>query len=195
MIRRGDTILLYRGEGYLKEVEVNLPLDTFTIIQPSSMASVAAMNRPPPPPPKPDGVTRARPPPPPPPAGARSFIAGRPPPPPPPPSSSGKRNPVHAKPRPPPPPSMNKEGGTTNNDNNTERGEFGVAAVSAGSVTGVTSVGGTKKRSIDDVLPPPNRQQLQRRPSFKAPVVMRDVTAFQKRHQVGEGTYGYVSSL
>jgi len=82
---------------------------------------------------------------------------------------------------------MNVEGGTTNNT--TGRGEFGVATASAG------SVGGTKKRSIDDVLPPPTRQQLQRRPSFKAPMVMRDVTAFQKRHQVGEGTYGYVSSL
>jgi len=152
------------------------------------MASVAAMNRPPPPPPKPDGVSRARPPPPPPKPGARNFNAGRPPPPPPP---SGKRNPVslpvHAKPRPPPPPLMNVEGGTTNNT--TGRGEFGVATASAG------SVGGTKKRSIDDVLPPPTRQQLQRRPSFKAPMVMRDVTAFQKRHQVGEGTYGYVSSL
>lgn len=175
------------GEGgCLKEVAVNLPLDTSTTIQPSSMASVAAMNRPPPPPPK----TR----PPPPPTGPRNFNAGRPPPPPPP---SGKRNPaslpVHAKPRPPPPPSMNVKGGTTNNDNTTGRGEFVVAALSAGSITGVTSVGGTKKRSIDNVLPPPTRQQLQRRPSFKATVVMRDVTAFQKRHQVGEGTYGYVS--
>jgi hypothetical protein len=40
------------------------------------------------------------------------------------------------------------------------------------------------------------RQQQQhpnRRVSLKAPVVMRDVTAFQKKHQVGEGTYGYVS--
>lgn len=159
------------------------------------MASVAAMNRPPPPPPKTDGVARARPPPPPPPTAPRKFNAGRPPPPPPPPS--GKRNPAllpnHAKPRPPPPPSMNVEGGTTNNVITTGMGEFGVAAVSAGSITGVTSVGGTKKRSIDDVLPPPTRQQLQRRPSFKAPAVMRDVTAFQKRHQVGEGTYGYVS--
>ena len=157
------------------------------------MASVAAMNRPPPPPPKPDGVvSRARPPPPPPKPGARNFNAGRPPPPPPP---SGKRNPaslpVHAKPRPPPPPLMNAVGGTTNKDNTTGRGEFGVATASPG----VTSVGGTKKRSIDDVLPPHTRQQLQRRPSFKAPMVMRDVTAFQKRHQVGEGTYGYVSSL
>lgn len=32
----------------------------------------------------------------------------------------------------------------------------------------------------------------ERRVSLKAPAVMRDVTAFQKRHQVGEGTYGSV---
>ncbi|KAL7522079.1 hypothetical protein ACHAWX_006777 [Stephanocyclus meneghinianus] len=40
---------------------------------------------------------------------------------------------------------------------------------------------------------PPNKQQ--RRSShlhIKAPVVLRDVNAFQRRHQVGEGTYGSV---
>jgi hypothetical protein len=37
-------------------------------------------------------------------------------------------------------------------------------------------------------------QLHERRVSLKAPVVMRDATAFQKMHQVGEGTYGYVSS-
>jgi len=36
------------------------------------------------------------------------------------------------------------------------------------------------------------QQQQNRRVSLKAPVVMRDVTAFQKKHQVGEGTYGSV---
>ena len=38
------------------------------------------------------------------------------------------------------------------------------------------------------------RRQQRRRVSLKAPVAMRDVTAFQKTRQVGEGTYGYVSS-
>jgi hypothetical protein len=28
---------------------------------------------------------------------------------------------------------------------------------------------------------------------IKAPVILRDVTVFQRRQQVGEGTYGYVS--
>ena len=41
-------------------------------------------------------------------------------------------------------------------------------------------------------LSPPTKKQ-RRRVSLKAPAVMRDVTAFQKKHQVGEGTYGYVS--
>ncbi len=44
-------------------------------------------------------------------------------------------------------------------------------------------------------LPPPKHNNTinhSRRVSLKAPSVMRDVTVFQKRHQVGEGTYGYV---
>lgn len=36
------------------------------------------------------------------------------------------------------------------------------------------------------------RRQQRRRVSLKAPVAMRDVTAFQKTRQVGEGTYGSV---
>jgi cyclin-dependent kinase 12/13 len=37
----------------------------------------------------------------------------------------------------------------------------------------------------------PGKKQ-RRRVSLKAPAAMRDVTAFQKKHQVGEGTYGSV---
>jgi len=51
----------------------------------------------------------------------------------------------------------------------------------------------------NNTTPSPNKQQRRRlggttgrRVSLKAPAAMRDVTAFQKKHQVGEGTYGSV---
>ena len=43
--------------------------------------------------------------------------------------------------------------------------------------------------------PVPQVQILKKRTaslSIMAPVVLRDVTAYQKKHQVGQGTYGYV---
>ena len=60
----------------------------------------------------------------------------------------------------------------------------------------VASAAVAKKRPVE-VQPtdgPANHKQ--RRSShlhIKAPVILRDVTVFQRRQQVGEGTYGYVS--
>lgn len=59
-----------------------------------------------------------------------------------------------------------------------------------------TAVGGGTKRPAPN--PPQNVPRkhptgaCRRRVSLRAPSVMRDVTAFQKKHQVGEGTYGSV---
>jgi len=59
-----------------------------------------------------------------------------------------------------------------------------------------TVVGGGTKRPVPH--PPQNVPRKhptgssRRRVSLRAPSVMRDVTAFQKKHQVGEGTYGSV---
>jgi hypothetical protein len=39
----------------------------------------------------------------------------------------------------------------------------------------------------------PNKQRRLSHLHIKAPVILRDVTVFQRRQQVGEGTYGYVS--
>jgi cyclin-dependent kinase 12/13 len=58
-------------------------------------------------------------------------------------------------------------------------GKFGTAA-------------GTKRPAEQAKGAPPGGRQQRRRVSLKAPVVMRGVTAFQKKHQVGEGTYGSV---
>jgi hypothetical protein len=60
----------------------------------------------------------------------------------------------------------------------------------ASTITNVTSA------AAEDAASARKRQRQQhRRVSLKAPIVMRDVTAFQKKHQVGEGTYGYVRSF
>lgn len=155
------------------------------------MTSVTlTMNIRPPPPPPPNGVPRARPPPPPGPPGAR-----RPPPPPP-----------GGRPRPPPPPPLNVEGGTRLGGQSGS-GAVGVASASRppppppirvnnGAGAAVASAGRKRHMEADiggaTTLPPLHLRE--RRVCLKAPAVMRDATAFQKMHQVGEGTYGYVSS-
>eukprot|EP00585_Thalassiosira_rotula_P003842 CAMPEP_0196160162 /NCGR_PEP_ID=MMETSP0910-20130528/46685_1 /TAXON_ID=49265 /ORGANISM="Thalassiosira rotula, Strain GSO102" /LENGTH=455 /DNA_ID=CAMNT_0041425087 /DNA_START=888 /DNA_END=2255 /DNA_ORIENTATION=+ len=115
-----------------------------------------------PPPPSKPSAAAARKPPPPPPGRKNNINASRPPPP---------RGPP-GKPRPPPP--------------------------MGGNVAGNASMAVGKKRSVDHTRPAPAaragppRKQQRRNVSLKAPTVMRDVTAFQKKHQVGEGTYGSV---
>lgn len=119
----------------------------------------------PPPPPKPGASGAQRKPPPPPPPGRKnSAHSARPRPP---------RGPP-GKPRPPPPPPKKAGGG-------------GKAA--GGSASGAVG----KKRSAEPAAggTPPRRPQ-RRRVSLQAPVLMRDVTAFQKKDKVGEGTFGSV---
>mmetsp|Transcript_27119 Transcript_27119/g.38149 ORF Transcript_27119/g.38149 Transcript_27119/m.38149 type:complete len:138 (+) Transcript_27119:473-886(+) len=110
---------------------------------------------------------------PPPPSGIPPQSRRKPPPPgsrPPPPPPGAKPRPPppapagkSARPPPPPPPSH-----------------------SANAVIG-------KKRPSDTPLPRPHPLKT-RKPSvsINAPVVLRDVTAFIKERQVGQGTYGYV---
>ena len=137
------------------------------------------------------GVTpqtnHGRPPPPPLPAG---IPKPRPPPPPLPPWS---------KPRPPPLP---PNGGHTaiaanaTNSSSSTTAAMGINTPFASRKRPLESSTCVKSSTgIQPSLPPPkhsNSVSNCRRVSLKAPVVMRDVTVFQKRHQVGEGTYGYV---
>ncbi|KAL7541775.1 hypothetical protein ACHAWF_007028 [Thalassiosira exigua] len=116
----------------------------------------------PPPPPPKPSAPQRKPPPPPPRGGGQ-----RPPPPP---------GPPRSKPRPPPPaPPRKADGGT--------KAEVGGKFVMAA---------GTKRPAEPAKGAPPRGRQQRRRVSLKAPVVMRGVTAFQKKYQVGEGTYGSV---
>lgn len=119
----------------------------------------------PPPPPKPGASGAQRKPPPPPPPGRKnSAHSARPRPP---------RGPP-GKPRPPPPPP--KKAG----------GEVMAAGGSASGAVG-------KKRSAEPAVGgAPSRRPQRRRVSLQAPVLMRDVTAFQKKDKVGEGTFGSV---
>lgn len=54
-----------------------------------------------------------------------------------------------------------------------------------------------KKRPNESTMEKTSMNKQPRRGSnhlhIKAPVILRDVTVFQRRQQVGEGTYGYVS--
>lgn len=115
-----------------------------------------------PPPPSKPSAPPRKPAPPPPPPARKRHGGPRPPPPPGPPKN---------KPRPPPPPPP--------------------PARSGGSLGGGGPLAAAgNKRHMD----PANaaRKQQCRRVSLKAPAVMRDVTAYQKKQQVGEGTYGSV---
>ena len=106
--------------------------------------------------------------PPPPPPARKINNNYRPPPPP--------RPPPPTK-RPPPPPPPRSSGAV--------KGNFG------------SSTTASRKRPAEistvSLSPRKHTTQQRRRVSLKAPTVMRDVTVFQKKHQVGEGTYGYVS--
>ena len=93
--------------------------------------------------------------------------------------------------RPPPPP-----GGprppvpSSSKQSNTNGGSSSVPATAVG--------GGTKRPAPNPPQNVPRKHPTgacRRRVSLRAPSVMRDVTAFQKKHQVGEGTYGYVSTF
>eukprot|EP00534_Pseudo-nitzschia_fraudulenta_P012841 CAMPEP_0201219482 /NCGR_PEP_ID=MMETSP0851-20130426/191097_1 /ASSEMBLY_ACC=CAM_ASM_000631 /TAXON_ID=183588 /ORGANISM="Pseudo-nitzschia fraudulenta, Strain WWA7" /LENGTH=271 /DNA_ID=CAMNT_0047509171 /DNA_START=401 /DNA_END=1217 /DNA_ORIENTATION=- len=134
------------------------------------MTTAQTMVRPPPPPPPPGPprnvqrnlTSQSVRPPPPPPRG-------RPPPPPPPSSRNGK---VRSTPPPPPPPPPR-------------------ASIGNKRAHKVTSACSPASRSP---FPVHKKARLPRRGpvSFSAPVVMRDVDAFEKKFQVGEGTYGSV---
>ena len=48
------------------------------------------------------------------------------------------------------------------------------------------------KRSLDEALLPSAKRMRSASFSIRAPVVLRDVNVFLKKHQVGQGTYGSV---
>jgi hypothetical protein len=57
----------------------------------------------------------------------------------------------------------------------------------------VTVTANAAATANNDSSNPPNKQRRTSHLHIKAPVILRDVTVFQRRQQVGEGTYGYVS--
>lgn len=138
------------------------------------MAIAQTMVRPPPPPGPPATQQKHRsPPPPPPPKG----------PPPPPPSGGASRKPPpppgqpkKVSPRPPPPPPPAPPSKSDNEDNNNN-----------------SSI---KKRTLQtepsSSSGSPVKRQRRGSVSIRAPTVLRDVDAFEKKFQVGEGTYGSV---
>mmetsp|Transcript_25963 Transcript_25963/g.71230 ORF Transcript_25963/g.71230 Transcript_25963/m.71230 type:complete len:238 (-) Transcript_25963:1787-2500(-) len=133
------------------------------------MTTAQTMVRPPPPPPPP-GPPKNRPPPrrsrpPPPPPKQR--------PPPPPPSSAPSRSAGNGRsPPPPPPPRVSPNVSGTKRDHAT--------------ISGASAFNSCVRSA------PPQKKVPRRSLSFRAPVVMRDVEAFEKKFQVGEGTYGSV---
>ncbi|KAL7445944.1 hypothetical protein ACHAXM_011763 [Skeletonema potamos] len=150
--------------------------------------------RPPPPPPMPppsissgsttssSGNAKKRPPPPPPPK--MKHQNGAPPPPPPP-----------KRPPPPPPPLPNNNGaeGVKSKPPPLSKKR---PAPEIPTINNTSSSSAVNVAAASAAGPSPEKRQRQQHPnrrvSLKAPVVMRDVTAFQKKHQVGEGTYGSV---
>mmetsp|Transcript_18907 Transcript_18907/g.19167 ORF Transcript_18907/g.19167 Transcript_18907/m.19167 type:complete len:507 (+) Transcript_18907:399-1919(+) len=124
--------------------------------------------RPPPPPPR-------RKPPPPPPSSARSST---------PPSRNSKSGRSPPPPPRPPPPRVNSSEKIASNN------KRGHAVISASSSPSNDNGPNNKKKRRS-----PHHQQRRRRAgsiSIRTPTVMRDVDAFEKKYQVGEGTYGSV---
>lgn len=131
------------------------------------MLTAKAMSQPPPPPPRPKARPPARPPP-------RRPLR-RPPPPPPPPSSAGvKRRPVDA---------IVANGHIRKKVQSTST-STGVN-VSKSKGLGLIGIGKRKGGRF-------GKGRFGKGISIRKPVVLRDVTAFQKKHQVGQGTYGSV---
>lgn len=177
------------------------------------MTATQTMVRPPPPPPPrgpptknttnrrsapPQPPPRGRPPPPPP---RPPPPPGRKPPPPPgPPSSSANSRPSSSSGRSPPPPpppppprrvnsseNLAKINGGSSNNNNNKRGHAVLSPSASSSLS--------NKNSNDSNNNPNKKQRRQHRRgsvSIRTPTVMRDVDAFEKKYQVGEGTYGSV---
>lgn len=131
------------------------------------------VQRPPPPPgpPKSRPLPRRKPPPPPPPPGGFK----RKPPPPPPSSKSNVRSPPKLNGRSPPPPPPPRVSVGYKNENNKRP---------------ISSL--PPRTAPNDVTFRPSTKQRRETRSIRAPVVMRDVDAFEKKFQVGEGTYGSV---
>jgi cyclin-dependent kinase 12/13 len=88
------------------------------------------------------------------------------------------------KPRPPPPPPAST---TTASSSAATSMKHVVSKKRPAPVDTSTTINNTSGKR-----PKQQHSKQNRRVSLKAPVVMRDVTAFQKKHQVGEGTYGSV---
>mmetsp|Transcript_26889 Transcript_26889/g.34501 ORF Transcript_26889/g.34501 Transcript_26889/m.34501 type:complete len:559 (-) Transcript_26889:303-1979(-) len=129
--------------------------------------------KPPPPPPRMKQTNGVPPPPPPP---------NRPPPPPPRPNPNNRGVAVMKKPPPPPRPPV----ATAAKPIIKKRTAPEISTLNNTTTTRTTAAPNADARKRQ------RQEQQNRRVSLKAPVVMRDVTAFQKKHQVGEGTYGSV---
>jgi len=138
----------------------------------------------PPPPPLPNHNRGAVKPPPPPRMkqshGAPPPPPNRPPPPPPRPIPNNRGAMVMRKPPPPPRPPTNLP------SKKRLAPEISTIHTSSAATTAPPTADARKRQRHEQ------QQNKNRRVSLKAPVVMRDVTAFQKKHQVGEGTYGSV---
>lgn len=146
--------------------------------------NVNAKKRPPPPPPLPNHNRGAVKPPPPPRMkqshGAPPPPPNRPPPPPPRPIPNNRGAMVMRKPPPPPRPPTNLP------SKKRLAPEISTIHTSSAATTAPPTADARKRQRLEQ------QQNKNCRVSLKAPVVMRDVTAFQKKHQVGEGTYGSV---
>eukprot|EP00970_Alexandrium_tamarense_P002505 scaffold358_cov207-Alexandrium_tamarense.AAC.35 len=148
----------------------------------SSTTTTTTMVRPPPPPQPPKNrppPPKTRPPPPPPTSKPGSSV-----------SSAGVNG--GRKPPPPPPPPARKP----------EAASFAVVNTKKRSIEEEEEEAASISRTVTDEAPVSKKQQKRHGNTgissvnhlhIKAPVVLRDVTVFQKKHQVGEGTYGCVS--
>eukprot|EP01082_Thalassiosira_pseudonana_P001556 g1599.t1.1.5e174189 g1599 g1599.t1 contig10:2411343-2413464(-) len=146
----------------------------------SSTTTTTTMVRPPPPPQPPKNrppPPKTRPPPPPPTSKPGSSV-----------SSAGVNG--GRKPPPPPPPPARKP----------EAASFAVVNTKKRSIEEEEEAASIS-RTVTDEAPVSKKQQKRHGNTgissvnhlhIKAPVVLRDVTVFQKKHQVGEGTYGSV---
>jgi len=101
----------------------------------------------------------------------------KPPPPPPPPKKSSV---VHRRPPPPPPPKGRSPPNRSRSPSSAAIGQNNDNAIVR------------QKRVAAPLLSPLKKSRRIQPVTIQAPVVLRDVNVFQKKHQVGQGTYGYV---
>lgn len=114
-------------------------------------------------------------------------------PPPPPPRRPPPRGPPPKGPPPPPPPKQGLSGTKRSAHQDTNRVVKSKTTSEKDGTQKVTKVA-PPRPTPKGVKPPPPRPAggMKKRMSIKKPVVLRDVTVFQKKYQVGQGTYGSV---